>query len=168
MNNNLDRLLAMLKEQSELIDRLNQRSDFQYKSTQSLVLAYGQPFLKTIKPPFKGKSKACFENCFKALLRYSNFHYCEGFAIDDELPIAVSHAWLINDALEVIDPTWLDKQCKGNTYFGVALTREFVFETAQKTKHYGILDNDYMNGHRLMREGFPSNALQQDILSQKL
>jgi len=73
----------------------------------------------------------------------------------------VSHAWLINDALEVIDPTWSDKQCKGNTYFGVALSREFVFETAQKTKHYGILENDYMNGHRLMREGFSLMCIKQ-------
>jgi hypothetical protein len=167
MSKNLDRLIVILKEQADLIDKLNQRCDFKYKSTQSLVLAYGQPFLKTVKSPFKGKTKACFENCFQALLGYPNFHYCEGFAIDDELPIAVSHAWLINDAGEVVDPTWVGKKHKGSTYFGMALTREFVFEVAQKTKCYGILDSDYMNNHCLMREGFPSNALRQDTLSQK-
>ena len=58
MSSNLDRLLAILKEQADLIDKLNQRCEFRYKSTHSLVLAYGQPFLKTVKPPFKGKSKA--------------------------------------------------------------------------------------------------------------
>ena len=167
MSKNLNRLLAILKEQADLIDKLNQSSNFRYKSIQSLVLASGQPFVKTVKSPFKGKSKACFENCLQALLGYPNFHYCEGFAIDDELPIAVSHAWLVNDAGEVVEPTWIGKKHKGSTYFAVVLNREFVFEIAQKTKCYGILDSDYMNGHQLMRKGFPPNALRQNTLSQK-
>lgn len=43
--NNLDRLLTILKEQADLIDQLNTRSNFQYKSTQRLVLEHGQPFV---------------------------------------------------------------------------------------------------------------------------
>ncbi|MGI8501369.1 MAG: hypothetical protein ACR2LR_09530 [Hassallia sp.] len=39
-----------------------------------------------------------------------------------------------------------------------------MFETAQKTKHYGILDSDYMNDHRLMREGF-SSSVHQTVIS---
>lgn len=159
MNNNLDRLLDKIKEQADFIDKLNQRSDFRFKSTQRLVLEYGQPFTKKIKPPFQGKIKSCFENCFQALLKYPNFYYCEGFAIDDELPLAVSHAWLVNDSLEVIDPTWTGEQYKGSTYFGVVFDQEFVFEFARKIKHYGILDSDYMNDHQLQREGFPPSAL---------
>ncbi|MCP6761899.1 MAG: hypothetical protein NHB32_24830 [Fischerella sp. CENA71] len=159
MNNNLDRLLEKIKEQAELIDKLNQRSDFRFRSNQALILEYGQAFTKTIKPPFKGKIKSCFENCFQALLKYPNFHYCEGFAIDDELPLAVSHAWLINETGEVIDPTWIGEQYKNSTYFGVAFDQEFVFEFARKIKHYGILDSDYRNDHQLLREGFPPSAL---------
>ncbi|WP_089131437.1 hypothetical protein [Tolypothrix sp. NIES-4075] len=79
------------------------------------------------------------------------------------MPIVLSHAWLVNDAGEVIDPTWFGKKHKGSVYFGMALTREFVFEIAQKTKCYGILDSDYMNGHRLMREGFSLMCIQQSF-----
>jgi len=42
MSSNLDRLLIILKEQADLIDKLNTRSDFQYKSTQKLILDYGK------------------------------------------------------------------------------------------------------------------------------
>ncbi len=159
MSSNLDRLLAILKEQADLIDKLNTRSDFRYKSTQKLVLEYGQPFIKEVKPPFKGEPKSCFENCYKALWDYQQLSYCEGFAIDDELDFTVSHAWLVNDSLEVIDPTWIGNKFKGSTYFGVVFNREFVMEMAEKTRSYGILDSDYMNEHQLKREGFPPHAL---------
>lgn len=159
MNNNLERLLEKIKEQAEFIEKINQSSDFRYKSTQALVLEYGQPFTKKFKSPFKGKIKSCFENCFQALLKYPKFHYCEGFAIDDELPLAVSHAWLINEKGEAIDPTWIGEQYKGSVYFGVVFNTEFVFEFARKVKHYGILDSDYMNNHQLQREGLPPHAL---------
>jgi hypothetical protein len=61
------------------------------------------------------------------------------------LPIAILHAWLVNDAFEVIDPTWNNKASTECTYFGVALNSEFVMDFSIKTKHYGILDNDYLN-----------------------
>ncbi len=159
MKNNLERLLERIKEQAELIEKINQSSDFRYKSTQALVLEYGQPFTKKVKSPFKGKIKSCFENCFQALFKYPKFQYCEGFAIDDELPLAVSHAWLINEKGEAIDPTWIGEQYKGSVYFGVVFNTQFVFEFARKIKHYGILDSDYMNDHQLQREGFPPHAL---------
>ena len=161
MINNIERLLTILKEKADLIDKINQGSDFHYKSIQSLILAYGKPFEKMVKSPFKGKPKSCFENCLKALLRYPQLSYSEGFAIGDDIPIAVSHAWLVNDVGEVIDPTWVGKQFKGNIYFGVAFNNDFVVEIAQKTRCYGILDNDYMNNYQLLREGFPPYALHQ-------
>ncbi len=157
--NNLERLLAILKEQADLIDQLNTRSDFQYKSTQRLVLDYGKPFVRKVKSPFKGEPKSCFENCYKALWDYPQLSYGEGFAIDDDLNLAVSHAWLVNNAMEVIDPTWIGNKFKGSTYFGVVFNREFVMEMAEKTKSYGILDSDYMNEHQLKREGFSPHAL---------
>ncbi|BDI20990.1 hypothetical protein ANSO36C_67920 (plasmid) [Nostoc cf. commune SO-36] len=159
MSSNSDRLLAILKEQADLIDKLNTRSDFQYKSTQRLVLDYGKPFVTQVKSLFKGERKACFENCYKALWDYSQLSYCEGFAIDDELDFAVPHAWLVNNAMEVIDPTWIGNKFKGSTYFGIVFNRQFVMEMVEKTRSYGILDSDYMNEHQLKREGFSPHAL---------
>ena len=157
--NNLERLLEKLQVEADLIDKIHQRPDFRYKSIQSLILIHGIPFLKKVKSPLKGQPKSCFENCFNALWDYPNLSYCEGFAIDDDLNLAVSHAWLVNNKMEVIDPTWIGKKFKGSTYFGVVFNREFVMEMAEITKIYGILDSDYMNEHKLKREGFPPSAL---------
>ena len=114
----------------------------------------------TVKPaPFKGKLGSCFQNCYQALWKHRELSYCEGFAIDNKLPIAVSHAWLVNDNSEVIDPTWVGKKFGGSTYFGVVFNKNFVREIAEKTKHYGVLDNDFMIDHQLLQEGFPNHAL---------
>jgi hypothetical protein len=159
MSKNLDKLLTIIKADAELCDKLNTRSaEFRYKSIQRLILEKGKPFLTRVKSPFKGKQKACFKNCFQAMWEYREFRYCEGFATDDELNLAISHAWLVNENGDVIDPTW-DENITGCTYFGVVFNREFVIETATITKHYGILNNDLMNGHKLHREGFPPHAL---------
>ena len=160
MSDNLDRLLALLRAEADLIDKIRGSSPFRYKSIQRLVIENGKPFLKRVdSTPFKGKPKSCFENCFKVLWNYPQLRYCEGFAIDDDLTIAISHAWLVNDTFEVIDPTWTGKRFSGCTYFGVVFNNDFVVDFVTQTKHYGILDSDYLNGYQLLREGFPAHAL---------
>jgi len=159
MSNNLDRLLTIVKQQADLVDEINS-SSFRYKSVYRLIQETGRTFSKRVEPaPFKGKPKSCFQNCFEALWKYPQLSYCEGFAIDDNIPIAVSHAWLVNDASEVIDPTWVGKNFISCAYFGVVFNRKFVIDFATKTRVYGILDSDYLNEHQLLREGFPEGAL---------
>ncbi len=159
MSNNLERLLAILKEQANVTDEANDSNRFRYRSTQKLILETGKPFLKRVETAsFRGKPKQCFQNCFEALLQHPNLIYCEGYAIDDTLPIAIIHAWLVNDAFEVIDPTW-NEEATGCTYFGLPLNGEFVIDFAIKTKYYGILESDYLSGYQLLREGFPKGAL---------
>jgi len=161
MSYNQERLLAILNQEADLIDQLNSRSEFRYKSIQRLILEHGKSFLTRIKSPFRGKQKACFQNCFNAIWEYREFRYCEGFATDDDLSLAISHAWLINDNDDVIDPTW-DETRTGSTYFGVIFHREFVIEMTTLTRHYGILNNDLMNDRQLQRQGFPDGALVRD------
>ncbi|WP_414530487.1 hypothetical protein [Nodularia chucula] len=107
MSNKLEILPAILKEQADFIDKVNTRCEFKHKSIQSLLLANGIPFEKQIKSPFKGEPKSCFKNCYQALWNYPQLNYCEGFAINSNVSIAVSHAWLVNNDGEVIDPTWI-------------------------------------------------------------
>jgi hypothetical protein len=159
MNNNFERLLEIITEQADLIDKLSRTHNLLYKSTYRLVLDYGKPFNNRLIPsPFRGKIKQCYQNCFDPLWRRKDWYYCEGYAIDDDLNLAIAHAWLINDNGQVIDPTWKDN-ASGATYFGVVFQHEYVFEIAKITKCYGILENDYLNSHKLMIEGFPSYAL---------
>jgi hypothetical protein len=163
MSSNLNRLLINIQERANSIDKINKHSDFRYKSIESLVLAYGKPFSHQIKSPFKGEPKSCFENCYQALYEFPELSYCEGFAIDDDLDFAVSHAWLVNNSLEVIDPTWIGERFQGSSYFGVVFTDDFVLEIVDKTLCYGILDSDYMIDHLLKREGFPTHALKASV-----
>lgn len=81
MSSNLDRLLARLKEQADLIDELNTRSDFRHKSIQSLILANGKSFEKQVKSPFRGQPKSCFENCLKALVQERSLHCIKAWAV---------------------------------------------------------------------------------------
>jgi hypothetical protein len=159
MNSNSERLFTNIQQRANGIDIINKHSDFLHKSIESLVLAYGQPFKKQIKSPFKGQPKSCFENCVKGLVRFPHLSYCEGFAIDDDLDFAISHAWLVNDNLEVIDPTWIGERFQNSAYFGVVFNKNFVREISFKTCSYGILDSDYMIEHQLKQRGFPPHAL---------
>jgi hypothetical protein len=72
--------------------------------------------------------------------------------------LAIAHAWLVNDAGEVVDPTWRDK-APGATYFGVVFDSEYVFEVGKITENYGILETNYPNWRKLMVEGLPPDAL---------
>jgi len=73
--------------------------------------------------------------------------------------VLVMFAVIVNNDGELIDPTWIGNNFKGSAYFGVVFNNDFVVEVAQKIRRYGILDNDYMNEHKLGREGLPSHAL---------
>ncbi|MBV8885910.1 MAG: hypothetical protein JO235_18210 [Chroococcidiopsidaceae cyanobacterium CP_BM_RX_35] len=160
MSKNLEQLLTSLKQEADLIDKISQNLVFRYKSSQRLILETGIPFLTRVEPtPFQGEAKQCFQNCFTALEKYPKLHYCEGFAMNGMLPVAISHAWLVNAKLEVIDPTWYEEKSLECTYFGAVFEREFVLDFFMKIKRYGILENDFLNSYCLKQEGFPKWAL---------
>jgi hypothetical protein len=160
MNKNLERLLSLLKAEADVIDSINKTAPFRYKSNQRLVLENGKAFLTRVEhPKFRGELQQCFQNCFEILLTHPELSYCEGFGTDDNMLLAVPHGWLINKDMQVIDPTWIDEKSTGSVYFGVVFKSKFVFDIARKTKHYGILDTDYLNNYQLLREGFQSGAL---------
>lgn len=159
MSNNLEYLLEFLNKQADLFDGVYAKSTVNRKSSQRIILKNGLPFLKRIAPsPFRGKPKSCYQNCTSALWKYPELNCCEGFAISDDVPIAISHAWLVDVKSQVIDPTW-SEDALGLTYFGVVFTEDFVTEMATKTKHYGILDNHFVYRYQILQEGFPKGSL---------
>ncbi len=159
MSNTLEDLLEFLNQQADFNDKINKKIINHYKNTQRLILENGLPFLKRITPsPFRGEPKSCYQNCFQALWNYPKLSYCEGFAISNEVPIPIAHAWLIDVNSQVIDPT-RNEDFTDCTYFGVVFTGKFVREIALKTKYYGILDNDYVDKYQILQEGFPKGAL---------
>lgn len=157
--NELERLTGLLQDEAKQIEQMYPRNPCQYKSTQSLVLAYGVPFTQQSKSKFKGEARACYKNCYDLIGKHKNWHYSEGYATHTDLPLAVAHAWLVDERGAVIDPTWTDLKNEEMAYFGVVFTRAFVRKMALKMKVYGILEEDYRFGHELKQNGFPPGAL---------
>ena len=164
INSNLESLRSDLKQYADIFDRLYNRGELKYCSTQRLILDLGINFKSKIDSPLSGKPKECYKNCFQNLTgsrrTNDNLHYCEGFATHEGLGLIIAHAWLVNGQGEVIDPTWRDPQSFINPiYFGVVFNWEFVMEVAAQTKMYGVLDNDRAIEYEFKRLGLPSNAL---------
>lgn len=168
MSNNLENLLEFLNQQADLFDSIYKKSTLNPKSSQRLILENGLSFLKRITPsPFRGVPKSCYQNCTSALWEYPELSYCEGFGISDDVPIAISHAWLVDDKSQVIDPT-CNEDAPESTYFRVVFTKDFVRGVATRTRHYGILDNHYVNRYQILQEGFPKGALHPKFHSNRM
>jgi len=81
----------------------------------------------------------CYANAYALASNETPYRYCEGYATSKKLGIALAHAWVIDQDLKVIDPTWVD----GDQYFGVVFRPLFVYKTVARTRHYGIFGNLY-------------------------
>lgn len=104
-----------------------------------LLNSHGKPYeMSPFQPHRPGEMKMCFQNAYRGI--DSDLDYAEGYAMQASL-IPLAHAFLINPDNQVIDPTWSDK--KGATYFGVRFSRDFVYDVALRTGHYGIFESLY-------------------------
>jgi hypothetical protein len=122
------------------------------------VLAHGRDM--TVHPdasiafPRSGKMKECYMNATRYCMAHAGTTYCEGYALG---VIPMPHAWCIDSAGYVIDPTWRD----GAAYFGVPFKRSYLHATLARRGYYGIID-DFENGFPLVRgEHSPSTFLAQ-------
>lgn len=97
-----------------------------FASLEAVVLAYGRRFNKVRVPVGHelGPMRQCYNNAFHAVAESlgtaDQLTYCEGFALPASLGIAVEHAWVVDGAGRVIDPTWDDAPRCG--YVGVPLS----------------------------------------------
>lgn len=94
--------------------------------------------------------KNCFGNsitfCLKDPDRYV---YCEGYALN---MMTVNHAWVYDrETGLLIDPTW--KQQETCVYVGIEFPFQFVIRSSVDAGYYGIIGNDWLLDHRLLKEG---------------
>lgn len=158
MSTKTEQLLDYLRQRADLMASMQNQFKGKYKSDEALLLDCGIVFEKSVKPsPIKGKPKLCYKNCADAILSRSDLHYCEGYGIDEDLPIPVYHAWLVNDKCEVIDPTWLKK--RKAIYLGVVFNKKYVLKMLTEIREYSIIENDYKIGFKLKQDGFTSEML---------
>jgi hypothetical protein len=83
----------------------------------------------------RGIPKQCFSNATSIALDNPSLRYVEGFAVR---VIPIHHAWLIDEAGNVIDPTW-DRPEEGE-YCGVVFDTDTLRRELLKLKYYGILE----------------------------
>lgn len=83
--------------------------------------------------------KLCYYNSYMTLANrdvdMSEWFYCEGYAIRASLLLPMSHAWLVNNAGEVLDRTWREDDDSDDVYgyFGVPFRRTYLVKNSLKT-----------------------------------
>jgi len=155
-----EQLLAYLQKSVESLNSINRNFLGKYKSNEALVLDYGIIFNKQIKPSsIKGKPSLYYQNCYEIMCDNPDLHYCEGFAVHEKLPLPLTHAWLINNESEVIDPTWLDR---GETaYLGVVFNKSFITKRLIQTQSFAVIESDYKQDYKMLKNGFTAEMLNQ-------
>jgi hypothetical protein len=130
-----------------------------FASLEAVVLAYGRPFNKVRIPVGHelGPMRQCYNNAFHAVAESlgtaDQLTYCEGFALPASLGIAVEHAWAVDGAGRVIDPTWDDAPRCG--YVGVLLSPAYL----AKPEWTDFRDPLGVTLADLKRDGLPASAL---------
>jgi hypothetical protein len=105
-------------------------------SVASFLLEHGKKFEVTDQSfPRLGAFKECFMNSAKLAMEDSSLAYCEGYA-DGVIP--VHHAWCVDKAGRVVDPTWES----GQHYFGIKFQLDYVLQVTEDTGYWAsVLDN---------------------------
>jgi len=108
-----------------------------YQSIPELVLSEGVTFtFGHGRTRFRGEMRACYANAFALMCREPDVIYCEGYALSDEVPIPLDHAWCCRPDGKILEPTW---RYKNTAYLGIPLKREYVHECFLKRKQGCVL-----------------------------
>lgn len=160
---------SFLASMAEMQSTMSGREDLAYSSYEELILENGHYMVSRQFPRWeRGKLGDCYKNAaLQALECYYDgdpyFYYCEGYAKTPKCPIPVQHAWVAYlDNVRpkrwcALDVTW--EYDPETAYLGVPVQLKFLVDTITRTGSYGLLCNDYRDQHRIIREGFPPNAL---------
>lgn len=95
--------------------------------------------------PRLGKMKECFRNAAMLVTENKNYTYCEGFAMGAVIPVL--HAWCIDGAGNVIDPTWEN----GSDYLGVPFNTKYLWSTITRTHCFTSLIDNWTEGFPLLK-----------------
>jgi hypothetical protein len=142
-------LTDYLTKMTELMESVHahnkaQLDGWRHRSIEAFVLAHGVPFIPAPLPKGvrKGTFKECFSDAYKLASRKPDrYIYCEGYAHSGLIPVL--HAWTFDmQRGVVVDKTWHDN--RGQEYFGVPFSIDYVSTVIVRTGFYGVLGNLYM------------------------
>lgn len=155
---------AELRSWLETLDLFTQRTlatrprttGLAYPTYQRFVLDNGRAMPGAARPKGirKGRDRQCYANALHLALRgrYGGppMRYVEGFALAYG-GIVVEHAWCLDAAGTVVDPTWRDPDLA--TYYGVEMDLDVVGRIVSHNRVYGVLCNDWRNDSAILRTG---------------
>ena len=137
--------------------------DWKYKSFEELVLDCGLE-VEAIELPSnikQGIPKSCYWNCQQIIKQQPDLIYCEGYALINEAPIPLRHAWLLNSERKALDPTWVPTGIK---YIGVPFVTEWVESFLENRSHkdngkyISIFEGNFVEKSSLLKKGLPNGA----------
>lgn len=100
----------------------------------------------------RGEPKACFMNATHAFLQRDDLDYCEGVGFIPSLPgFAFLHAWCVDAAGHVVDPTWdAPETCR---YYGVRFPRKAYTRHIFRAKVYGVYGGASKSARKILAIG---------------
>lgn len=115
------------------------------------VLANGQAFTEfapadTKFLPWVRRPNLCFSNCLKLAFMWADLFYVEGYAVIARTGIDVEHAWCVDAAGRIHDPTWSANSAVGDAYFGVPFTRAYACERYEIQAKNGFVGSFWETG----------------------
>ncbi|MDJ0726229.1 MAG: hypothetical protein QNJ38_14035 [Prochloraceae cyanobacterium] len=135
--------------------------DWKYGGFEELVLDLGVsseaiPLPNDIE---LGQPKNCYFNCREIIKERSDLIYCEGFALVQDLPLAFSHAWLLDSQGKAIDPTW---ETPGIEYMGVPFNNQWAIDFIEQRKYpeeyLSVFEGNFLEKYSLLKEGLSESA----------
>jgi hypothetical protein len=119
--------------------------------TAEFLLRNGVTFygVKRPKGMRRGTPKMCYSNSTKLFLSEHNMAYYEGFAMDPEMGLPISHAWNVRGGFQVIDLTL--KEPEKYQYIGYCFPEDVLTAELVKNKVYGLLNVNEMYNVDLLR-----------------
>lgn len=116
---------------------------------ESWLLDYGSEYEFRSRPDWlpRGTPNMCFVNSFALAIsaegKERDLRYCEGYMHGPDCPLNIHHAWCIDAAGVVIDPTLPEDHWDLATisYFGVAVPTEPLIELFETGEVGCVLDN---------------------------
>lgn len=106
----------------------------------------------------------CYQNCYESVRRWpAELRYVEGMGIS-KFGIPMLHAWLIDSARRVVDPTWGwdDGEAAEGALFGLVFPLSALRARRKRDRSTFCMLDDFDGRWPLLKAPFPWDALQND------
>lgn len=135
--------------QDEMIKQHCRKPDVPYQSTFDFLIQHGRLWEPAPLPgdvPL-GEPKRCFENVAMFVVERDDLTYVEGYALPQDCPIPIPHAWLVDRDGGVVERTL---RSPGTVYFGVAFRTSVVIGRMLKTGYATSMLDDWRHDWPLL------------------